>query len=125
MASRLFLFVSLLFFLQKTTESQSRRWVVADTAWANQIFPRATLLAEGNQVGDTDTAWVLFNQILEVYGSTVGLNFEVPYDAIRLKGFIRYWEGDYSAAVPLLHRCIGMGKKVFGPRGRALGTRHQ
>lgn len=122
MVIRLFLLISLLISFQKTAISQPRQWAVADTAWANQAYQRAYELADSPIPADIDTAWVLLGQVLEVYASTVGLYFEVPYDALRMKAYIRYYQNDFRAAIPIYHQCLEVGKRVFGPRGKPLGS---
>jgi len=122
MAARLFGALALFVFSQTLCIGQARKWAVSDTAWANQIFQRGYDLTDSESAAERDTAWALLNQVLDVYASTVGLYFEVPYDALRMKAYIRYYQSDFKAAIPIYHQCLEVGKRVYGPRGKPLGS---
>lgn len=112
----------LLVALHKTVVCQNRQWTVADTALANLMVLKGEELAGSDLKAHTDSAWVLFDRVLEIYAATVGLHHDAPYDALRLKAVIRFWENDFGAAIPLYQECIKTGRKMFGHRGRPLGS---
>lgn len=102
--------------------SQTQSWTIADTAWANSIFQQAVTLTESDNGADQDTAFVLFSRMIEVYASTVGLYHNDIYEALRLQAFIRSFQKDLQASAALYRQSIEVGRKLFGPRGRPLGS---
>jgi CHAT domain-containing protein len=102
--------------------SQTHSWAIADTAWANSIFQQAVALTESDHGADQDSAFVLFSRMIEVYTSTVGLYHDNIYEALRLQAFIKSIQGDLQVSAALYRQSIEVGRKLFGPRGRPLGS---
>ncbi len=116
MKTRFSIWIYLFIFFQAAfVEKMTGQFTISDTTLANRLLPDALDFYEVNQY---DTAWTMMAQILDIYGSTVGLEFSQPCEALRIQGIIKFETGYFAEAIPLLHTCLQHATKVFGETGR-------